>query len=271
MECYIINHSKPNEKTYSRNANDSVSVAELNSLEKNCEGFIKKLKFEGKNNIKFYCSTNVRAKNVLSVFSTKFFNNKLVAENGIIIDPIFNGRNYGELARKSPDDKISTKELLELAKANLNVSNKLGIEKKKDYENRVFDAMASIVMENEKNNNQVIVLIVNDEFIKTCQQNKDISSMFYFGDEAYWVPSTTKIFYNQYSHMLDFEHKQSYIDFVSKPSKKDFASLKPEKVILEKPQISSFNEVKPVYEKYIGKEIEAKLEKQNAIKGEKVW
>lgn len=271
MECYIIKHNKSDEKNPSYGANNAISVAEIEKLEKNCEALIKKLKFEGKSDIKFYGSTNVRARNILSVFSTRFLNEKIVAENGITTDPVFNDRNFGELSKKTPDEKLSAKERFALIKADLNLNNSAGIEKKVDFENRVFDALASIVMENGDRKNQVVILIVGDDFIKACQKNKDIASMVYFGDEAYYVPKTTTMFYKDYLQLSTNEHERTYVDFISKPSKKEFVSLKPERVVLEKPQITPYNEVRSVSDKYITKLIQDKLAKQNAIKNEKVW
>ena len=169
---------------------------------------------------------------------------------------------------------FKSKEARSYLKSNLNLENSHGIEKKGDYEQRVFESIFSVIAGTP--NETAVVLVVGDEFIKTCQKNPDIHSMMYFGDEHLIDPSLFRMRHHfmPYNSDMISSWNDVMVNESTLKSRMDIPYLGYAETIIEAPEVSSATgHIQPVYLKYAQKkldeEIKQKKLEENAVSSQK--
>ncbi len=268
MDCYIINCSKKTDPTFKNGTQRLLDHDEMQNALKVGNNLAKKLEETGKKRVKVYSSDSNAASHFCSIIIPRLIANNLCTENDVEISGLFNDRNYGEISAYSREDispikVFGNKASSQILRANLNMKNEYGIETKKDYKNRVFDAVSKIVFENQKDD--AVILVVGNEFISTCQKDESVHSMIYFGDEKYYVPRTTRSSFDCNSFDPTSLMNDSFVNLFSMQSTKQFPELKPERVLLEKPGVNSYGDVTPIYEKYAKAVAVKQIEKESEM------
>lgn len=106
----------------------------------------------------------------------------------LVLDDRLNGRDYGKLEGEPEAELRKKKNLIfkpsktwSYLLAQAGFANMARIEKKSDYEQKVFDMIYEIFASRKKN--QVVFVVAGSDFFKTMQRCKDIARLCYFGDE----------------------------------------------------------------------------------------
>lgn len=106
----------------------------------------------------------------------------------LVLDDRLNGRNYGKLEGEQEAELSRKKNIfLRPAKAwsyifaQAGLDNMSKIEKRSEYEQKVFDMIYEIFVSHKKN--QVVFVVSDSDFFKAMQKCKDIARLCYFGDE----------------------------------------------------------------------------------------
>lgn len=272
MNCYIISGSEKDDVTFSRGSHKYLTSEEMQEVLKNTTRLSNLLRADGVKKVRLYSSNETKSSHILSIVAPKLINLGLLSEEDILTDSMFNGREYGDLLhfQRSSVKKIKAlrdKPSANLLRANLNLKNDYGIEKKNDYKVRAFDAMSRVVM--ESTDNAPAILIVGDDFIETCQKDPYIHSMIYFGDEKYHIPtivarpdSFDRFGFDPFLLQI---RNDAFINANALESTKKFPELKFQKIVMEAPTVDEYGNSKPVYERYAKEKAkqELEIEKQN--------
>lgn len=270
MNCYIISGSEKNDTTFSRGSRKYLTSEEMQEVLSNTTKLANLIRANGGKKVRLYGSNETKSTHILSIVAPKLISSGLLSEEDIFVDGMFNGREYGDITNCARDSVKKIKALKDrpsanLLRANLNLHNDCGIEKKKDYKLRVFDAMSRVVM--ESTDNAPAVLIVGDDFIETCQKDPYIHSMIYFGDEKYYIPKVMRqpVNFDRYDSMMTHMRNEAFINANALESTKKFPELKFQRVLMEAPKVDDYGKVMPIYEKYAKEKAkqEIEIEKQN--------
>lgn len=271
MDCYIISGSEKNDVTFSRGRDRYLSPVQMQEVLHKTAKLANLLKANGAKKVRVYGSSETKSSHILSIVAPKLIGVGLLSEEDVFTDSSFNGREYGSLEnfKRSSVKRIKAltdKPSANLLRANLNMDNDYGIEKKKDYKLRVFDAVTRVVMENT--DNSPAILIVGDDFIKTCQKDPYIHSMIYFGDEKFYIPSIMRdpasFSHFGYDPLIIQLRNEAFINASALESTKEFPELSFQKTIFEAPRVDSLGNVSPVYEKYAKLKAKEELDSQKA-------
>lgn len=269
MNCYVMNISKMDDQTFYRGADTPLTMSEIQQAFKSSKALVNKFRNSGVKKIKIYGSGEDRTAFVMSMIASEFIRAGFIKDEDIILDSAFNGRDYGMIERNTRKSIKKINAIVDprsemMLRADLNLDNECNIEKKKDFRNRVFDAMAGIVMENTEN--VPVVLLVGDEFISACQKDKDIHSMMFFGDEKFYIPNPSSKSYDDFNRDPYMTHVKScmILNQSSMKSERKFPELSFSEVKLEAPEISSAG-ITPVYEKYARNNALRKIEEESQM------
>lgn len=269
MNCYVMNISKMDDQTFSRGNDIALTKEEMYQVQRRAGALADKLKGNGVKKIKIYGSKEDRTAFIMSVIAPEFIKRGLIKEEEIVLSDAFNGRDYGLLARNAIGSVKKINALRDpksamMLRANLNLDNEFNIEKKKDFKNRVFDAMAGIVLENAEND--PVILLASDEFISLCQKDKDIHSMIFFGDEKFYMPQPKDENYDKayYDPFMSSVKACMILNQTSMKSERKFPELSLSEIKLETPGISSAG-ITPVYEKYARRNAYKKYEEESQM------
>ncbi len=272
MDCYIISGSEKNDITFSRGSQKYLTQEQMRDISNKTIKLSNMLRASGVKKVRVYGSNESKSSHILSIVAPKLMSAGLLLEEDVFTDRMFNGREYGDLLnfRRSSVKKIKAlidKPSANLLRANLNMDNDYGIEKKRDYKLRVFDAITRVVMENT--DNSPAILIVGDDFLETCQKDSYIHSMIYFGDEKFYLPKIVResagVSHLEFNPFLSQICNEAFITTNSLESTKKFPELSFQKIVMEAPRVDDYGNTKPVYEKYAKEKAkqEIEMERQN--------
>lgn len=278
MKCYIFN-SSISPKNSAVMIESMLSQKDMKKVQDEAKKLATELANSGAKKVKIYGSNSSESGHVVSILEPVLERSGLMLETDVSLSDNFRDRNYGSVYDHSPEkvgiSKIfKSKEARSLLKSNLNMSNAHGIEKKGDYEARVFDAVEGVLRENT--DDSVVILVVGDEFIRTCQKNEDIHSMFYFGDEHLIDPRLFRMrhYFNPYNSDMISACNDAMVNESTLRSRMQIPFLQSHEVVLEVPETDGLlTTVYPVYHKYakikLEKEIREREESEAQITAQK--
>ena len=232
MNCYLIKQdifNKNGFKSVGLNSNQKIILENAKNLSNELS--------DVKGTIKFYCEDKIESVEVMLLFKQILAQKHMILDENIIIDSKLNER------------EIKSENLF------------LDKEKKIDFKNRVFDAIAEIIM--SSNEEDIIVLVVGDQVIDLMQRDEDIHALTYFGDER--IPDFRSVFIDQ---MIINGYGFDTRSMIDSPMLRDFSSHKkiesimPTKITLEQPIFENSGIIKPVYIKYAEQEAHKKTLKK---------
>ncbi len=255
MKCYIFNSSTSPESV-AVNIECMLDANQMQIVNKEAENLAKQMMSSGVKKVKIYGSNRSESTHAVSLIVPVLEKYGLISEDGVFLSADFKDRDYGRIYDHSKEEVglskvLFSKKARSYLKANMNLENAHGVEKKKDYETRVFDSIAYILENNAEDS--AVILVVGDEFIKTCQRNEDIHSMFYFGDEHLIDPKLfgMRHYFSQYSNDIAAASNDAMINESTLKSRMQIPYLKSYEAVLEVPETSGFSSfIYPVYHKY---------------------
>lgn len=274
MKCYIFNGDVSRESSAVM-VRKMLSEAQMKKVFEKSKKLAQKLADDGAKNVRIYGSNESESSHIVSILTPVLESKGLMSEEDVFLSDDFKGRNYGKVYDHSKEkvgvSKIfKSAEARSLLKSNLNLENAHGIEKKCDFEQRVFEDIFRIIAENPSDS--TIVLVVGEEFIKACQKNEDIHSMIYFGDEHIIDPSLFRMRHHFTPYNVDMVSvcNDAMVNESTLKSRMDIPYLGYSEAIFEAPEVSeTLGYIQPVYQKYakikLAKELEEKKKEEGAI------
>lgn len=278
MKCYIFNSDIGRETSVAM-IKPMLDEKNMKIVGEKARQLAAELEKSGAKSVRIYGSNESTSNHIVSILVPVFEKQGLMQETDAFLSDDFAGRDYGKVQNHSRErvgiSKVfKSKEARSYLKSNLNLENSHGIEKKGDYEQRVFESIFSVIAGTP--NETAVVLVVGDEFIKTCQKNPDIHSMMYFGDEHLIDPSLFRMRHHfmPYNSDMISSWNDVMVNESTLKSRMDIPYLGYAETIIEAPEVSSATGyIQPVYLKYAQKkldeEIKQKKLEENAVSSQK--
>lgn len=255
MKCYIFNSSTSPENAAVK-IESMLDAKQMEKVSEEAQKLASSLIANGVKKVKIYGSNRSESNHAVSLLVPVLEKYGLMSEEDVFLSADFRDRDYGRVYDHSKQkiglqNVLKSKEARSYLKANINLENAHGIEKKGDFTERVFDSIASVLERNAED--ATVILVVGDEFIKTCQKNEDIHSMFYFGDEHLIDPRLFRMrhFFSPYNADMVAATNDAMINDSTLRSRMQLPYLSVHEAILEVPKTDGFSSsIEPVYHKY---------------------